>query len=71
MKRFQIPSAAVLVVGLAMLIWGSNLPLHHKSITEQTTGEFIIDKMLTTGGILLALIASFGLGRSSRRVENF
>jgi hypothetical protein len=69
MKKLQIPSAVVLVVGLAMFIWGCNLPLHYKYITEQTTGEFIIDKVLTMGGILIALIAAFGLGRS-RRAEN-
>jgi len=70
MKRLQIPSAVVLVMGLVMLIVGSNLQLHHKSITEQTNGEFFIDKVLTMGGILIAIIASFGLGRSSRWAEN-
>jgi hypothetical protein len=66
----HIPSAVVVVVGLVMFIWGSNLPLHHKYLTEQTTGEFVIDKALTGGGILIALIASFGLGRCSRRAED-
>lgn len=70
MKNLQIPSGVVLAVGLVMLLWGSNLPLHHKYITEQTIGEFIIDKVLTMGGILIALVASFGLGRSLRRGNN-
>jgi len=64
MKRLRIPSVVALVVGLVMFIVGSNLPLHHKYITEQTTGEFIIDTVLIMGGLLIALIACFGLGRS-------
>jgi hypothetical protein len=70
MKNLQIPSGIMLVVGLVMFIWGWNLPLHYKYVTEQTTGEFIIDKVLTMGGMLIALIASFGLGQSSRRGDN-
>ena len=48
----------------------SNLPLHHKYITEQRTREFIIDTVLTMGGMLIALVATFRLGRSSHRGEN-
>jgi hypothetical protein len=70
MKRLQIPSAVALVVGLVMAIWGGTLPLHQKDMAQQTTGEFILYQALTIGGVLIALIAAFGLGRSSHKGQS-
>ena len=66
MKRLQIPSAVALVIGVVMAIVGERLPLHQNDLANQTNGEFIIHVILTCGGVLIALIAAFGLGRSSR-----
>ena len=67
MKRLQIPSSVALVLGLVMAIWGGRLPLHQNDMANQTTGEWIIYMALTAGGVLIALFAAFGLGRSSRK----
>jgi hypothetical protein len=65
MKRLQIPNIVALVVGLVMVIWGGTLPLHQRDMASQTTGEFIIFNALTTGGVLIALLAFLGLARSA------
>ena len=67
MKSLQIPSSIALVVGIVMAIWGGKLPLHQHDIANQTTGEFIVYLGLTAGGVMIALIAAFGLGRSSSK----
>lgn len=69
MKNLQIPSAVALVGGLVMAIWGGTLPLHQRDIAQQTNEEFIVYVALTVGGVLIALIAAFGLGRSSHKEE--
>ena len=66
MKSLQIPSGIALVVGIVMAICGQRLALHQHDVANQTTGEFIIP-VLTVGGVLIAIIAGFGLGRSSRK----
>jgi hypothetical protein len=66
MKRFHIPSAVALLLGIVMAIGGGKLPLHQNDIANRTDGEFITYMVLTAGGVLIALIAAFGLGRSSR-----
>jgi hypothetical protein len=48
-------------------IWGGKLPFHQNDMANRTNGEFIIYFVLTVGGVLIALIAAFGLGRSSRK----
>jgi hypothetical protein len=67
MKKLQIPSAAALVIGLVMVIWTGRLPLHQNDLATQTNVEFIIYNALSVGGVLIALIAAFGLGRSSHK----
>jgi hypothetical protein len=67
MKRLQIPAAVALVIGIVMAIWGGRLPLHQHDMGQQTSGEFILYMALTCGGVLIALIAAFGLGRVSRK----
>jgi hypothetical protein len=67
MKTLQIPSAVALVLGVMMAIWGGKLPLHQNDMANRTNGEFIIYFVLTVGGVLIALIAAFGLGRTSRK----
>jgi hypothetical protein len=67
MKNLKIPSAIALVLGIAMVIWSDRLPLHQNNLAERTDGEFIIYTALSAGGVLIALIAAFGLGRSSRK----
>lgn len=67
MKNLQIPSSAALVIGIVMAICGTRLPLHQHDMLNQTTGEFIAYSALTAGGVLIALIAAFGLGRSSSK----
>jgi hypothetical protein len=66
MKNIRIPSAVALVLGIVMVIWGGRLHLHQNDLANRTDGEFIIYMGLTAGGVLIALIAAFGLGRSSR-----
>jgi hypothetical protein len=65
MKRLQIPNAVALVVGIVMAIWGGTLPLHQHDMAQQTAGEFVAYIVLAVGGVLIALTAAFGLGRSS------
>ncbi len=67
MKKFQIASWLAVVIGIAMFIWGVNLTrqTHHKSLVDQTNGEFIVGAALSMGGALIALVAAFGTGRSS------
>ena len=65
MKNLQIPSAAALVIGIVLAICGGRLPLHQNDMLNQTTGEFVAYMALTAGGVLIALIAAFGLGKSS------
>ncbi|MGO9112435.1 MAG: hypothetical protein ACLP9L_24660 [Thermoguttaceae bacterium] len=65
MKSRQISSATALVVGLVMAILGVSLPYHQQ--TGQTNGDFIIHTVLNCGGVLIALIAAFDMGRSSRK----
>jgi hypothetical protein len=67
MNNLRIPSAVALVIGIVMAIWGSRLPLHQNDSAKRTDGEFIIYTALSAGGVLIALIAAFGLGRSSRK----
>jgi len=67
MKRLQIPHAAVFLVGLVMVVWGGTLPLHQRDMASQRTGEFIIYNALTIGGVLIALLAVFGMVWSSRK----
>jgi hypothetical protein len=67
MERLQIPSAAALVIGIVMAICAGKLPLHQHDMLNQTTGEFITYTALTVGGVLIAIIAAFGLGRSSSK----
>jgi hypothetical protein len=66
MSRLQIPSILALLIGVVMLIWGGTLPLHQKNLAEQTTGEFILSTALTTGGVLIAIMACFGMSRRTR-----
>ena len=66
MQKLQIPSVVALLVGLVMAILGQRLPLHQNAM-EQTTGEYILYITLTVGGVLIALIAAFGMGRASRK----
>jgi hypothetical protein len=66
MKRIHIPSTVVLILGITMAICGGKLPLHQSDIANRTDGEYVIYMVLTAGGVLIALIAAFGLGRSSR-----
>jgi hypothetical protein len=70
MKNLGIPSAVAFVLGIAMAIWGMRLPLHQNDMANQTDGEFILYGVLTFGGVLIALIAAFGLGRSSRKYDD-
>jgi hypothetical protein len=67
MKKFQIASWLAFVIGIAMFIWGVNLTrqMHHKSLVDQTDAEFIVATALSMGGVLIALAAAFGAGRSS------
>jgi hypothetical protein len=67
MNNLQISSWLAVVIGIVMFIWGTNLTrqMHHKSLVDQTDGEFIVATALTMGGALIALIAAFGAGRSS------
>jgi prolipoprotein diacylglyceryltransferase len=65
MKNFKIPSAVAIVLGIVMAIWGGKMQLHQNDLSQRTTGEFIIYVVLTVGGVLIALIGAFGLGRSS------
>jgi hypothetical protein len=65
MKNLQIPSGVALVIGIAMAICGGRLPLHQNDMLNQTTGEYIAYTALTVGGVLIAIIAAFGLGKSS------
>jgi TRAP-type C4-dicarboxylate transport system permease small subunit len=67
MKRFQIPDAVALLVGLLMVIWGATLPLHQRDMASQTAGEFILYSALTIGGVLIALMVVFRLARPSRK----
>jgi len=67
MKRLQIPNGVALVVGIVMVIWGGTLPLHQRDMASQTTGEFITYTALMIGGVLIALMAFFGLYRRSSR----
>jgi hypothetical protein len=67
MSRVQIPSILALLVGVVMLVWGSTLQLHQKNVAEQTTGEFILSTALTTGGVLIAVMACYGMSRRTRR----
>jgi drug/metabolite transporter (DMT)-like permease len=67
LKKLQIPSAVALVIGIVMAIWSGRLPLHQNDMANQTNGEFIIYNALSAGGVLIALIAAFGLGRSSHK----
>ena len=68
MKNIQISSSIALVIGLAMAIASTRLQLHQNDFAKQTTGEFIIHLALSVGGVLIALIGAFGLGRSSRKL---
>ena len=67
MSKLQISSWLAIVIGIAMAIWGTNLTrqMHHKSLVDQTNGEFIVATALSMGGVLIALVAAFGVGRSS------
>jgi hypothetical protein len=65
MKRLQVSNGVALVAGLVMVIWARILPLHQGDVASQTTGEFILDSALSVGGVLIALLAVFGLVRSS------
>jgi hypothetical protein len=67
MKNFKIPNVLALIVGIVMAIWSGTLPLHQNDLARQTTEEFVLYTALSAGGVLIALIAAFGLGRSSRR----
>lgn len=69
MSRVQIPSSLALLIGIVMLIWGGTLPLHQKNVAEQATGEFILSTALTTGGFLIAVLACFGMSRSTRHKD--
>ena len=68
MNRSQISSAVALVVGIAMAIASTRLNLHQGDVAKQTTGEFITHVILSAGGVLIAIIAAFGLGRSLRKL---
>jgi hypothetical protein len=68
MQRVQIPSTVALVIGIAMAIASTRLSLHQNDVAKQTTGEFIAYVTLSVGGVLIALIAAFGLGWSSRKL---
>ena len=65
MKNFRVPTWVVVAGGLGMLYCGNKLPLHQGDMDDQTLGEFILYGILNSGGILLVLIAAFGIGRSS------
>jgi hypothetical protein len=65
MKRLQIPNMVALVGGIVMVIWGGTLPLHQRDMASQTIGEFILFNALTTGGVLIALLAFLRLARSA------
>jgi hypothetical protein len=66
MERVQIPSMVALLIGVVMVIWGGTLPIHQKNVAEQTTGEFILSTALTTGGVLIAILACYGMSRRRR-----
>jgi len=66
MSKVTISSMLALLLGFAMIVWGGMLPLHQNNVLEQTTGEFILSTLLTTGGILIVVMAFFGLSRSPR-----
>jgi hypothetical protein len=66
MKNIRIPSAFALVIGILMAILGQRLPLHQGNVAQQTDGEYVAQLVLTCGGVLIALIAAFALGRSTR-----
>lgn len=67
MNRFQISSTIALIVGIVMAISSTRLSLHQGDVAHQSNGEFITQLTLSAGGVLIALIAAFGLGRSSRK----
>jgi hypothetical protein len=66
MKKIRIPSALALIIGILMAILGQRLPLHQGNVAQQTDGEYVAQLLLTCGGGLIALVAAFGLGRSTR-----
>jgi hypothetical protein len=47
-----------------MAIWGRSI---QKPIDRQTDGDFILSTGLMVGGVLIAMIACFALGRSSKQ----
>jgi hypothetical protein len=63
MSKIRIPSGIALVIGVAMLIWGQRL---HKPVAESTDAGFILANGLMVGGVLIAMIACFAIGRSSK-----
>ena len=67
MNRFQISSAVALAIGIAMIIASGRLNLHQNDLVKQTTWEWMTYITLSAGGVLIAIIAAFGLGRSSRK----
>ncbi len=67
MNRFQISSAVALAIGIAMIIASGRLNLHQNDLVKQTTWEWMTYVALSAGGVLIAIIAAFGLGRSSRK----
>ena len=68
MNRSQISSVVALIIGIAMAIASTRLNLHQDDVAKQTTGEFIAHVTLSAGGVLIAIIAAFGLGWSSRKL---
>ena len=67
MKNLKIPSVFALIIGIVMVIYGTRLELHQNDFAKQTDREYVIYMTLTAGGVLIALMAAFGLGRSSSK----
>ena len=66
MSKIRIPSVIAIVIGVVMAIWGRSF---QKPIEQQTDGDFILSTglMVADGrGVLIAMIACFSLGRSSK-----
>jgi hypothetical protein len=64
MRNIRIPSAIALIVGVVMASWGWS---YWKPITESSDADFILARGLLFGGVLIAMIACFALGRASKR----
>jgi hypothetical protein len=67
MRNVRIPTGIAVLAGVVMAIWGSRI---QKPMDQQTDGEFILSNGLMVGGMLIAMMACFTVGRSSKKLPS-